>query len=372
MAKILLVEDDISLREIYAARLQAEGYQVSTASDGEEALAVAVKDKPDLVVLDVMMPKISGFDVLDILRSTPETKYSKIIMMTALSQQSDRERGERLGADKYLVKSQVTLEDVVNAIRELLNSDGSSTQPAVASEAGQTTPATPEQNADASLSTPPMASAAPNIDAVQSATNELKVPQKIDVSIPEINDALEPEVNSSSNNVEPNASNNANEISNDMSPNGSVEEAKQNLDQINDELVQTVDKEQTTDSELKAESNQPALVQTDQNSTNNEDVPSAQPDSNLSTDNHTAKSQEPESPTTSSVASEPSSPETFGLSDLDHPPENAEPPLPQQNPDVATPDAFASSNLTPNSTNPQPGETIMPANPASDADAHSL
>lgn len=120
MAKILLVEDDISLREIYAARLQAEGYEVVVASDGEEALAVAVRDKPDLVICDVMMPKISGFDVLDILRSTPETKHAKIIMMTALSQQSDRERGERLGADKYLVKSQVTLEDVVNTVSELL------------------------------------------------------------------------------------------------------------------------------------------------------------------------------------------------------------------------------------------------------------
>jgi CheY-like chemotaxis protein len=121
MAKIMLVEDDVNLREIYAARLLAQGYEVVTASDGEEALASAVKETPDLIVLDVMMPKISGFDVLDILRSTPETKQSKVIMMTALSQQSDRERGERLGADRYLVKSQVTLEDVVNTVDELLN-----------------------------------------------------------------------------------------------------------------------------------------------------------------------------------------------------------------------------------------------------------
>ena len=121
MAKLLLVEDDVSLREIYAARLQAEGYEVVAASDGEEALAMAVKEKPDLVMLDIMMPKISGFDVLDILRSTPETKHAKIIMMTALSQQSDRDRGEKLGADEYLIKSQVTLEDVVNTIKEQLS-----------------------------------------------------------------------------------------------------------------------------------------------------------------------------------------------------------------------------------------------------------
>lgn len=120
MAKILLVEDDTNLREIYSARFMAEAYEVITASDGEEALATAVRERPDLIVLDVMMPKISGFDVLDILRSTPETKETKVIMMTALSQETDRTRGESLGVNKYLIKSQVTLEDVVNAVKEEL------------------------------------------------------------------------------------------------------------------------------------------------------------------------------------------------------------------------------------------------------------
>src|SRR5947207_14458916 len=115
MAKILLVEDDINLRDIYSARFAAEKYQVVTASDGEEALAAAVREKPDLIILDVMMPKISGFDVLDILRTTPETKTTKVIMMTALSQDTDRKRGESLGVDRYLVQSQVTIEDVVAA-----------------------------------------------------------------------------------------------------------------------------------------------------------------------------------------------------------------------------------------------------------------
>ncbi len=120
MPRILLVEDDINLRDIYMARLQAEKYEIITASDGEEALAVAVKQKPDLILLDVMMPKISGFDVLDILRSTPEIKNTKVIIMTALNQESDRKRGEALGVDKYLIKSQVTLEDVVRSIKEML------------------------------------------------------------------------------------------------------------------------------------------------------------------------------------------------------------------------------------------------------------
>jgi len=120
MAKIMVVEDDNSLREIYSIRLTAEGYDIVSAGDGEEALAVAVREKPDLILSDVMMPKISGFDMLDILRQTPETTKIKVIMMTALSSEDQRARGESLGANKYLVKSQVGIEDVVNAVHEVL------------------------------------------------------------------------------------------------------------------------------------------------------------------------------------------------------------------------------------------------------------
>jgi CheY-like chemotaxis protein len=123
MTKLMLVEDDNNLREIYGARLAAEGYEIVSAKDGEEALAMAVKEKPDLIISDVMMPKISGFDMLDILRSTPETKNTKVVMMTALSQKEDQERGEKLGADRYLVKSQVTLEDVVRVVAEVLGGE---------------------------------------------------------------------------------------------------------------------------------------------------------------------------------------------------------------------------------------------------------
>lgn len=120
MTKILLVEDDKSLREIYGVRLLAEGYEIASAGDGEEALAMAVKERPDLIISDVMMPKISGFDMLDILRSTPETKEIKIIMMTALSSEDQRARGVALGANRYLVKSQVGIEDVVRTVHEVL------------------------------------------------------------------------------------------------------------------------------------------------------------------------------------------------------------------------------------------------------------
>lgn len=118
--KILVVEDDPTLRDIYTTRFSAEGYQVVSASDGELALSTAVKERPDLILLDIMMPKISGFDVLDILRATPETKDTKIIVMSALSQSADIEKGKNLGANAYLVKSQVTLSEVVDKVKAVL------------------------------------------------------------------------------------------------------------------------------------------------------------------------------------------------------------------------------------------------------------
>lgn len=141
MSKIMVVEDDASLREIYGIRITAEGYDVVSAGDGEEALAVAVREKPDLILSDVMMPKISGFDMLDILRSTPETANIKVIMMTALSAEDQRQRGERLGADRYLVKSQVGIEDVINTIHEVLGDRPASS----ATQSGQPHPVESDQ-----------------------------------------------------------------------------------------------------------------------------------------------------------------------------------------------------------------------------------
>ncbi len=145
MTKVMLVEDDKSLREIYSIRLVAEGYEVVSAGDGEEALAMAVKERPDLIVSDVMMPKISGFDMLDILRSTPETKDIKVIMMTALSSEDQRQRGESLGANKYLVKSQVGIEDVINAVHEVL--EGTAPAEGAAEGAAEAQPAAAEPTA---------------------------------------------------------------------------------------------------------------------------------------------------------------------------------------------------------------------------------
>ena len=154
MTKILLVEDDKSLREIYGVRLLAEGYDIVSAGDGEEALAMAIKERPQLILSDVMMPKISGFDMLDILRSTTETKDVKVIIMTALSSEDQRKRGEQLGADKYLVKSQVGIEDVVRTVHETLGDlPGVGTNPVPVSQ--------PAHVYDPVAPTPQPASAAP-------------------------------------------------------------------------------------------------------------------------------------------------------------------------------------------------------------------
>lgn len=170
----MLVEDDDNLREIYEARLAAEGYEIVTARNGEDALVVAKEHRPDLIISDVMMPSISGFDMLDILRNTQGLHDAKVIMLTALGQADDKLRAEKLGADRYLVKSQVTLEDIVNTAAELL--------------AGDSTPATPASDPAVAETTPPLAPepvAAPMADPVQPLVPEPVVPVAEPVVTPE-------------------------------------------------------------------------------------------------------------------------------------------------------------------------------------------
>jgi two-component system alkaline phosphatase synthesis response regulator PhoP len=115
--RILLVEDDVGLGEAYQARLEAEGFEVMHCSDGEKALQSAVDFLPDLILLDIMMPNISGLDVLDILRNTPKLNKVKVIVLTALGLPSDQKRAKDLGADDYMIKSQAVVADVVKRIR---------------------------------------------------------------------------------------------------------------------------------------------------------------------------------------------------------------------------------------------------------------
>jgi len=120
MPKVMLVEDDDQLRTIYQARLQAAGYEVIPAKDGEEGLTLAKANKPDLIIADIMMPKVSGFEMLDIIRNSDGLKDVKVIMLTALGQAEDEQRAKSLGADRYYVKTQASLDDIVKAVQELL------------------------------------------------------------------------------------------------------------------------------------------------------------------------------------------------------------------------------------------------------------
>ena len=117
--KILLVEDDNALADIYFKRLDSEGFEVKRVNNGESALAAAVEFHPDLIVLDIMMPEINGFEVLDILKNTPATAQINVMMLTALGQESDQEKAKTLGADAYLVKSQIITGEVVSRIKSM-------------------------------------------------------------------------------------------------------------------------------------------------------------------------------------------------------------------------------------------------------------
>lgn len=118
--KVLFIEDDLTLSSLFAMRMQAEGFDVSTASDPEAALQKAKAIEPDLILCDLMMPNLSGYDVIDILRNTPQTSGAKIVVISALSQQQDIDKAMALGADDYIVKSQVVVDDIMDRLRKLL------------------------------------------------------------------------------------------------------------------------------------------------------------------------------------------------------------------------------------------------------------
>ena len=119
--RILLVEDDTSLGSLFKIRIEADGFEVLLCDNGEAALQSALDFKPDLILLDIMLPKVDGFEVLNNLRSNPETKDITVIVLSALGQPSDVEKAKAAGASNYLIKSEITIEDIVKAIRNQLN-----------------------------------------------------------------------------------------------------------------------------------------------------------------------------------------------------------------------------------------------------------
>ena len=104
MPKILIVDDDVVNRDILKTRLEAAGYEVAEAANGEEGINLAQKLPPDLIILDVMMPKVDGLLACRILKSNEKTKDIPIVMLTARSQQLEELRGWESGADEYLTK----------------------------------------------------------------------------------------------------------------------------------------------------------------------------------------------------------------------------------------------------------------------------
>lgn len=119
-AKILLVDDDMTLHEMYAERLKAEGYTIVSAYDGEEAIEKVTKETPDLILLDIMMPKINGIDVMKKLREDESTANIPIILLTALVQEISKVKTMMKDYDSYLIKSEIMPADVIKTIEESL------------------------------------------------------------------------------------------------------------------------------------------------------------------------------------------------------------------------------------------------------------
>ena len=119
--RILLVEDEKDLVDIVKFRLEANNYEVVVAYDGQEALDRAKKEKPDLIILDLMLPKIDGFKVCRMLKFDEKYKKIPIIMFTARAQESDKKLGEEVGADAYITKP-FDLEEVLVLVQRAMES----------------------------------------------------------------------------------------------------------------------------------------------------------------------------------------------------------------------------------------------------------
>ena len=120
MKKILFIEDEPTLQKTFKEILEKEGYQLISAFDGENGLVLAKKEKPDLILLDLILPKKDGFEVLKELKSDEETKEIPVIVLTNLEEIDSVEKALELGANTYLVKAQYKLEEVVQKVKKAL------------------------------------------------------------------------------------------------------------------------------------------------------------------------------------------------------------------------------------------------------------
>jgi len=118
---ILLVEDDQFLAELYATKLNLEGYEVILASDGERGLKLATDKVPNLILLDIILPKMDGFEMLKKLKSNKKTSAIPVILLTNLSQKDEVKKGLNLGANDYLIKAHFMPSEVINKIKKVLD-----------------------------------------------------------------------------------------------------------------------------------------------------------------------------------------------------------------------------------------------------------
>lgn len=122
MAKILLIEDDLPLLRAYQIAFSKLGHEVEHAIDGEDGINKAKSQKPDLILLDLFLPKKSGFEVLKELKSDPLYKHIPIICLSVLDQNGEIEKAKALGADDYMVKSDTSLQEIVKRVLQRLKS----------------------------------------------------------------------------------------------------------------------------------------------------------------------------------------------------------------------------------------------------------
>ena len=121
MKKILIIEDDTFLAGMYAEKLSREGFEVELATDGEQGLKKIKEIKPDLVLLDIVLPKTDGFEILKKIKNDVKLKKIPVILLTNLGQRSDVEKGLSLGADDYIIKAHFTPSGVLERIKKRLN-----------------------------------------------------------------------------------------------------------------------------------------------------------------------------------------------------------------------------------------------------------
>ena len=119
-AKILIIEDDRFLIKLYASKLQREGFEIMEAISGEEGLNKILREKPDLVILDLVLPQKSGFEILSEIKMNPETKNIPVVILTNLGQETDIKKGLSLGAAAYLIKTDFSINQLPEIVKEHL------------------------------------------------------------------------------------------------------------------------------------------------------------------------------------------------------------------------------------------------------------